>query len=428
VIRFLSALALPLCVSAQSISIEQSLSLNTALNAQISPDGRFVAYTIQTDWEQDEFVTQIWVRAVDGGAACPLTSGRRSSGSPRWSPDSKRIAFASARKGKRQIYIISNSGGEAYHLTHEEREIGPFEWSPDGGSITFISAGPGSNESKARRRKFGAFEIVEEDSLKPQLWLVPAPDVLPLDPSAQPKPELLTPNSDVAIEAFSWSPDGRSIAFEAQQEPGYTSNETARIYILDVASKSARKLLDDGVPNHRPVWSPDGSKIAFMMTEKGKPTFPSNIEIAVAPATGGPAKILTTDFDESARVINWGPDGIYLGVFQLESAVYRLDPSSRKRERINPPGSLGLSGASFSRDHRRVAGIAVRPNLLAEVCVSAVDRFAPAFITDLNAQRKRFRFATREALQWKSKDGTQVEGILIKPPIMIRRGNTRCWL
>ena len=406
----------PLCLSAQSIAIQQSLRLSTATNSQLSPDGRLVAYTVQqTDWEQNDYVTQIWIRAVEGGEPHQLTQGRRSAGFARWSPDSKRIAFASARDGKRQIYVISSSGGEAFPLTHEEREIGPFEWSPDSRSIAYASPGPEPAGSKSRHDKYGDFEVVSEDSVKSQLWLVQVPAIASLDPARQPKPEPLTPKSDFDIQTLSWSPDGRRIAFEAQEQPGYTSDETARIYAVDLATKSVHKLLDEGVPNHKPVWSPDGSQIAFMTIEKGKPSFPANIEIAVIPSNGGAPTTLTADFDESARLIDWGPDGIYFGVFQLESAVFRLNPSSRKRERINPPGSIGFSGVSFSRDHRRAGGLAVRPNLLAEVCVSAVDRFSPAYLTDLNAQRQGFKFATREAIRWKSTDGTEVEGILIKP-------------
>jgi dipeptidyl aminopeptidase/acylaminoacyl peptidase len=256
---------------------------------------------------------------------------------------------------------------------------------------------------------------VNEDIVRSGIFVIAAPENLPSDAARQPKPELVMTDSVLDVQTFSWSPDGKRIAFEAQEQPGYTSDETARIYVVDLSAKKHRKLVEDGVPNHKPMWSPDGSRIAFMTIEKGKPSFPANIEIAMVNVNGGAATTLTKDFDESARLIDWGPDGIYFGVFQLESAIYRMDPSSGKRSRINPAGSGGLSGATFPRDHKRVAGISVRPNLLAEVCVSNVDRFAPAYLTDMNAQRSGFRFATREAVRWKSLDGTEIEGILIKP-------------
>ena len=89
--------------AAQTPTIDQSLSMKSAQDAQISPDGRYVAYIVQqTNWEDNEFVRQIWVYMLATGERYQLTSGKKSSESPKWSPDSKRIAFASDRDGKRQ--------------------------------------------------------------------------------------------------------------------------------------------------------------------------------------------------------------------------------------------------------------------------------------------------------------------------------------
>lgn len=408
--------------AAQTISIEQSISLSTVQSAQISPDGQFVVYTVQeTDWEQNAFTTQLWICPSAGcsnGTPRRLTYGKGSSSQPRWSPDSQRIAFRSSRDAGRQIYVIPATGGEAFALTHEEREIGFFDWSPDGKSIAYASPGPEPKESKSRRARFSDYEVINEDIVRSGIWLIPVPENQPSNPSLQPKPELVMTDASLDVQTFSWSPDGKRIAFEAQQEPGYTSDETARIYLLDLASKHTAKIIDSGVPNHKPVWSPDGKQIAFMTIAKGKPSFPANLEIAITnPAQdNATAASLTATFDESARLIDWGPDGIYFGVFQLESALYRLDPATRKMTRLTPQGAGGVGGASLSRDHRKLAGIAVRPNLLAEVFVSPVEPFAPQYLTNMNAQRTGYRFATREAIRWKSVDGTEVEGILIKPP------------
>src|SRR3954451_13905229 len=133
-------------------TIDQSLSMKSASGAQISPDGRYVAYVVtQTNWEDNEFTQQIWIAQTATGERYQLTSGKKSSTSPQWSPDSRRLAFASDRDGKRQIYLISPSGGEAVALTAEENGVGAIAWSPDGSSIAFTSTGPDAKAKKDRK-------------------------------------------------------------------------------------------------------------------------------------------------------------------------------------------------------------------------------------------------------------------------------------
>src|SRR5450631_101323 len=77
-------------------SIEESLSMKSVSGAQISPDGRYVAYTVQqTNWEENEFVQQIWIAVTATGERYQLTSGKKSSSGPVWAPDSHRLAFVS---------------------------------------------------------------------------------------------------------------------------------------------------------------------------------------------------------------------------------------------------------------------------------------------------------------------------------------------
>ena len=98
--------------------------MKSASGAQISPDGRYVAYVVtQTNWEENDFVQQIWIAQTATGERYQLTSGKKSSSGPQWSPDSRRLAFVSDRDGKRQIYLIAPGGGEAAQLTTEENGV-----------------------------------------------------------------------------------------------------------------------------------------------------------------------------------------------------------------------------------------------------------------------------------------------------------------
>src|ERR1043165_7342619 len=142
-------------------TIEDSLNMKSVSGAQISPDGRYVAYSVQqANWEENDFVSQIWIAVPASGERYQLTSGKKSAGNPAWSPDSRRLAFVSDRDGKRQVYVISPSGGEAMRLTNEENGVGTIAWAPNGSAIAFTSSGT-DQAKKDRKDKYGDFEIYE---------------------------------------------------------------------------------------------------------------------------------------------------------------------------------------------------------------------------------------------------------------------------
>jgi Tol biopolymer transport system component len=145
-------------------TIDQSLAMQGVSGAEISPDGKYIAYVAtQTNWEDNEFVSQIWISVTATGERYRLTSGKKSSTGARWSPDSHRIAFTSDRDGKQQIYLISPSGGEASALTTEDNGAGAPVWSPDGAWIAFTSTGPDPKSKKERKDKYGEYYVVESE-------------------------------------------------------------------------------------------------------------------------------------------------------------------------------------------------------------------------------------------------------------------------
>src|SRR5258705_738170 len=119
-----ATLARPLATTADTSrhvpTIDELLTLKSIGGAQISPDGRWVAYTVtNADFKQDAFVTQIWLAETSGkGRTLQLSRGEKSSTNPRWSPDGEWLWFLSHRlEAKKRIFRINPAGGEAVQLT-----------------------------------------------------------------------------------------------------------------------------------------------------------------------------------------------------------------------------------------------------------------------------------------------------------------------
>jgi dipeptidyl aminopeptidase/acylaminoacyl peptidase len=394
-------------LSAQTPTIEQSLNLKTAGSPRISRDGRFIAYTVsETNWDENAFDTQIWMVMTATGERYQLTHAKKSSSDPRWAPDSKRLAFLSDRDGSQQIYVISPAGGEATQVTHFEGGVTAFDWSPDGHSVAFTSTGGEPKSKKDRKDKYGDFEIVTGDYTMVHLWTLNVDD-------EKPKPEALTTGTQFSVGGFSWSPDSKRIAFSATRDPDLSSSDTSDIYVVRLSDKYVKKLVDTQGADRNPIWSPDGTQIAY---ESGREFSFLNSHVGVVPAEGGKPRIIAESFDEDPRLIAWSSNGIYFDAAQrTASHLFKLNPETGAVDRLSDPANLQLGTPSFTSDYLRAAFTCSSPNLYPEICSSPLAGFSPHPVTNMKDQLKGWKLATREVFEWKAKDGTQVEGILIKP-------------
>jgi dipeptidyl aminopeptidase/acylaminoacyl peptidase len=459
------AIAVFLCHSAaaqtkHSPTIPEALSLKSISSPKISPDGHFIAYSLeQADWKGNEYVSQLWLINVETGKSLQLTRGKKSAHSADWSPDGRWIAFMTEREssaiepfsetekeekkeGKKdekkedrkeadsakpvasQIWLISPLGGEAWQLSKAETDIDEFHWSKDSKSIAFSARAPESKASKDRKEKYSDYEVYEKDYRQDQLWLL---DVAEAEKSNLPvAAKRLVADLSLNVTDFRWSPDSTQIAFAATNNPFLSFRGDQDIYLLDLAQNNAvKKLVALPGPDANPVFSPDGKQLAFQ-TALAQPYFYyANSHIAVVqlssvvhkPATTpGDVRDLTASFDEDPFLDDWGPDGIYFAGLQKTNVhIFRLDPQTAEIRRLSFPDNLIVESATLTPDCKTVAFLAPSPTETEELYVTPVSPFAPKKLTDMTAQVKDWNLGTAELVQWKSQDGAVIEGVLRKP-------------
>jgi dipeptidyl aminopeptidase/acylaminoacyl peptidase len=395
-------------------TVDDLLLVKSIGGAQISPDGRWVAYTVnETDFKQDAFIGQLWLANVATGRTLQLTRGDKASGLPVWSPDSQYLAFTSTRVGDRnQIFVIRPDGGEAQQLTKAETGVGGYLWSQDGRQIAFIASDPQSQASKDRREQLGDFEIVRRDYTHSHIWTFDVAEALKAPVAGTQR----TKGSDFHVGAFAWSPDGTKITFSATVNPDLIQGETADIYLLTLADNTTRKLVSQPGPDTGPRWSPDGTEIVFHSAMGNRVYFATNTRLAVVPAAGGTPRSLTDGFDEQPGFVAWNKDGLYFsGSQKTASHLFKVDPATARITRVSSPDPLMGGSFSLTADGKRMAFTASSPTALTEVFVTDLAPFAPKALTSMTDQTKPFVLGTREVISWPSKDGAVIEGVLIKP-------------
>jgi len=391
-------------------TVDEILSIKRVAAPEISPDGRLVAYTVRdTNWDDNAYETEIWVADASGTAgAAPrqLTNSKKSSLSPAWSPDGSKLAFISDRTDKRQVYLINLLGGEADALTSVEDGVTNFAWSPDGRTIAYTASEAKPAAIKDREKKYGEFEVVDQEYRMTHLFVV--------DLTTRATRTLTS--GAFTVGSFQWAPDSKRIAFDHRVNGSPASGGSADISIVTVADASVHALITQEGPDSQPVWSPDGTQIAFETAMANPAFYYTNGLIATVPASGGTPTTLTAAFDENPSLVAWKSSGLFFSASQRTfSYLFRLDPASKAIARLAPADAWAGSSFTLSRDGSRIAFLGADAKSISDVYVAPATLSNPTKLTDMNAQIARFATGSLAVVSWKSQDGASIEGVLHKP-------------
>jgi dipeptidyl aminopeptidase/acylaminoacyl peptidase len=238
---------------------------------------------------------------------------------------------------------------------------------------------------------------------------------------------VLTPPTHY-VDGFSWSPDGREIAYSAAPRAGFSAPYETRIYAVAVDGSPAptpRTIVDRAGMNTGPHYSPDGRLIAFTSTT-GHADIMASRSLTVAAAHGSASDIRTFGMDDAwVNEIVWAPDSrsIYLeandgtysrGDHMFEQPIVRLSVADGKTERLGREPTVAFA-LSLSADGRRIAYKSVEARTMGDVAVMDTSTGRSATITTINPGTRELALGILKTIKWRSFDGMEIWGLLLTP-------------
>lgn len=368
VIPFITTAQLKLPESQQTIfTPEDMLSLNRLSDANISPDGEWILYTLSTpNIENASMETNIYAIKKDGSETIKVTKSRAKDYHPRWIEDGKKIAFLSTRMGSPQIFTKVFPDGVSEGLTTVVKGIGDFKYSPDGSLIAYTSSVKTKQTIKDKYPDLRNTNVMHYENLPVRSWdkwedenrnhifVMPASGGTGVD-------IMKTEDFDSPTEPFgggddfTWKTNSREIIYVSKKVDKPAISTNSDLYVYSIESKETTNITSEnlGYDKH-PIVSPDGRYVAY--TSQERPGFEADkVRLMIYEFATGLRKDLTKDLDQWVVQFAWANNSktIYFSATEKgREPLFKVDVESSKIDKIAGGDYNYSSGLLVSPDDK----------------------------------------------------------------------------
>ncbi len=400
------------------MTMEESLLLPAWSGYRLSPDNSKLVFTKrEMDTEEWESVTHVWVHDLEANESIQLTNSLRGESNPRWLPDG-RVLFSSRRSegddAENQYWAISLRGGEAVPFFDDDEAPNSGSFTRDFSMIAYAeeSERVDKEEWEERTEKKDDAYYAEVKLTWQHLWVY--------DPETGEKTQITEGEFD--HQGPQWSPDGEWIAFTSnrtQTQMGDSDrSDNSDVLVIAADGGEPRNLSASNAGADRgPVWSPDGTRIAYTgsLVENGAA---AQSDVFVVAVSGGEPRNLTLDVNLSASGVRWSEDGseiLFTVANGLSSHLYKMSATGSEPEMILPDDDFIYGGTTLSDDGTKLTFTGSSPYTTGEVFIADADGSNIEHVLSPTGGMEDFDIARSELLTWEGADGWEIEGVLTYP-------------
>jgi dipeptidyl aminopeptidase/acylaminoacyl peptidase len=424
----------------QPFDVQTMLRLNRVSEPVLSPDGKTVAFTVQTvDVDQNSKPKQIYTVGLAGGLPKLITRDGTDNERPRWSPDSKQIYFVSNRDSSSQVWKMNPDGTGAKQITHLSTEAEGILLSPDGKKIVFLSgvypecgADDACNKSKIEAEAKDKVKARIITSLLYRHWThwegkrrqhifsmnADGSEIKDLTPGDRDVP----PFSLGGPDDYTISPDSAEVAFSMNVDATPATSTNSDIYTVPILGPSGnsepKKISTSPGADNAPLYSPDGKYIAFR--SQARAGYESDRwRLMTYDRTADRINNLTESLDNWVESLTWTPDSTRL--------FYTVEDRGRTGLRMIPvtgggstnifSGAFSIDDVQFNSDGSFMIYTDQSASHPTEIYRVSSKGGSPLALTHLNdSLLNSAAIAPLEEISAESSDHTRIAAFVVKPP------------
>lgn len=412
------------------------LALNRISDPQISPDGRSVAFTVQTvDVGANKKPRQIWIVPLTGGAPPrQITHDGDTNQRPRWSPDSKNIAYVSDRGGSSQIWMMDADGGNPRQVTTLSTEADGVLFAPDGKNLVFTSAvypDCGADDACNKKNLDDEKDSKVHARIYTELlyrhwttWQTRRRSHILVVPVAGGAPRDLTPGDrDVppfsldGTDDYDIAPDSSELCYVMNSDPVPAISTNSDLYVVSMAGGAARKITSSPAGDNTPRYSPDGKYLAWR--SQVRPGYESDRwRLMVLERATGKVTNLTETLDRWVTNFIWAPDSaalFFTSVDRGRQAIQFISVTGGAI-RVAAAGDSVLDEMQLTRDGKTMVYSQETGSAPVEIYRASSTGGVPVALTHLNDPvLNGHQLAPLEEF-WVEAGDVRIQTFVVKPP------------